>query len=73
MEKTIEAYRRVTASEEFKELERLRIKASHDEAQALFTAEKRGAEIERKKWQKIADENERLIIEIEQLRKMDKT
>ena len=40
--KAISAYHSVTASPEFRELERLRAKARHDEAQALYHAEKKG-------------------------------
>ena len=36
------AYHRITAATEFRELERLRSKARHDEAQALYHAEQRG-------------------------------
>ena len=35
MSETIGAYRQVTASSEFREIERLRSRARHDEAQAL--------------------------------------
>jgi predicted transposase/invertase (TIGR01784 family) len=38
----IAAYRQITVTEEFRELERLRSKARHDEAQALFNAESKG-------------------------------
>ncbi len=38
MEQAINAYRTITASSEFQELERLREKARHDEAQALYNA-----------------------------------
>lgn len=44
MSQAINAYYRITASPEFHELERLREKASHDEAQALHHAEQRGME-----------------------------
>ena len=40
----IKAYYTITASSEFKELERLRAKARHDEAQALYHAEQVGME-----------------------------
>ena len=33
------AYHRITAASEFRELERLRSKARHDEAQALYHAQ----------------------------------
>ena len=42
MNQAINAYHSVTASPEFRELERLRAKALHDEAQALFYAERKG-------------------------------
>jgi predicted transposase/invertase (TIGR01784 family) len=38
----IEAYHQITATSEFQEAERLRFKARHDEAQALYNAERRG-------------------------------
>ena len=43
MEQAISAYYTITASPEFREKERLREKARHDEAQALYHAEQRGA------------------------------
>jgi len=42
LSEAVNAYHSVTASAEFMEMERLRIKAGHDEAQALHNAEKRG-------------------------------
>jgi predicted transposase/invertase (TIGR01784 family) len=45
----IEAYRQVSASDEFRELERMRFKARHDEASALGEARRE----EREKWQSI--------------------
>ena len=39
MEQAISAYYSITASEEFREIERMREKARHDEAQALHNAE----------------------------------
>ena len=41
MSEAIKAYRHVSASNEFKEIERLRSKAKHDEAQALKNAERK--------------------------------
>ena len=61
MSQAIEAYREITAKDEFKELERLREKAGHDEAQALHNAERR----EREKWQTVVAEKD---AEIERLR-----
>ena len=43
MEQAINAYYTITASPEFREVERLREKARHDEAQALYHAEQKGA------------------------------
>ena len=68
MSEAIGAYRHVAASPEFREIERMRSKARHDEAQALRNAEKRGeqrgAEAERQKWQaeieKLRQENAEL-------------
>ena len=42
MEKAIGAYHEITAESMFRESERLRIRASHDEASALGNAERRG-------------------------------
>ena len=42
MEQAINAYQRISASPEFRELERLRSMARHDEASALGEAEERG-------------------------------
>ena len=42
LNQAISAYHNVTASSEFRELERLRAKARHDEAQALYNAERKG-------------------------------
>ena len=42
MNQAIDAYYSITASSEFREMERLRAKARHDEAQALHNAEDRG-------------------------------
>ena len=54
LSEAINAYHSVTASAEFHEMERLRIKASHDEAQALGNARRK----ERKKWQGIVAEKD---------------
>ena len=44
MSEAISAYRAITASPEYRELERLREKAGHDEAQALLHAKIKGRE-----------------------------
>ena len=61
MKQVIEAYRHVSASPEFREIERLRSKARHDEAQALKNAEKHGAEIEREKWVGVVSDKDAAI------------
>ncbi len=42
MSEAIDAYYTITTSPEFQEKERLRAKARHDEAQALYNAENKG-------------------------------
>ncbi|MCL2322364.1 MAG: hypothetical protein FWC47_09695, partial [Oscillospiraceae bacterium] len=62
-------YRSVTASAEFRELERLRSKALHDEAQALYDAEQKGLgrglekgrSEEREKWQSVVADKDSVI------------
>jgi hypothetical protein len=41
MNQAINAYQQATVSPEFRELERLRSKARHDEAQALYNAQRK--------------------------------
>ena len=53
MSEAIKAYNSVTATEEFKNLEWIRRKTMHDEAQAIYSAELRGATVERQKWQDV--------------------
>ncbi|MCL2202622.1 MAG: Rpn family recombination-promoting nuclease/putative transposase [Defluviitaleaceae bacterium] len=60
MSEALQAYRHVAASDEFKEKERMWAKARHDEAQALYNAEQRGAAARDVHWQGVAEENERL-------------
>ena len=43
MSEAISAYHNVTASPEFREIERMRVMAQHDEAQALYNAERKRA------------------------------
>ena len=50
IKQAIGAYRRVTATDEFKELERLRSRARHNEASALGHARREGEKTEREKW-----------------------
>ena len=69
MKQAIEAYRHVSASPEFREIERLRSKARHDEAQALKNAEKRGEERgeERanKKWESLVADSKAALADTE--------
>jgi len=62
MKEAIGAYRHVTATAEFKELERLRSRARHNEASALGHARRE----EREKWQGVVAEKD---AENENLRK----
>ena len=57
MEQAINAYRHITATDEFKEVERLRSLARHNEAAALRHA----AEVEREKWQGVVEEKDAVI------------
>jgi predicted transposase/invertase (TIGR01784 family) len=70
MKEAIGAYRHVSATPEFRELERMRSKAGHDEAQALKNAEqrgeKRGEKRADKKWENVVANKE---AENEKLRK----
>ena len=59
MSEAIKAYRHVAASPEFREKERMRSKARHDEAQALGNAERK----ERKKWQGVVAEKDTALAE----------
>jgi predicted transposase/invertase (TIGR01784 family) len=59
MTQAVNAYHHVAASGEFRELERLREKARHDEAQALANARR----IEREKWQVVLAEKDTALAE----------
>jgi len=69
LSEAVNAYHTVTTSPEYQEYERLMVKASHDEAQALYNAERRGAEKERKKWKSLEEESERINKENERVSK----
>ena len=58
MEQAIGAYRSITATPEFREMERLRSKARHDEAQALHKARLEGARESDEKWQRAIAEKD---------------
>jgi hypothetical protein len=58
MEQAINAYRHITATDAFREMERLRSRARHNEAAALRHARTEGAETERIKWQGVLAERD---------------
>ena len=60
MTEAVQAYRHVTASAEFKEKERLRSRARHDEAQAIKNAQRQRD----KHWQGVVAEKDALIAEL---------
>ena len=68
MEQAISAYEKITVTPEFQEMERLRSRARHNEASALYNAEQRGKAIADAKWQgvvagkdaKLADKDAKL-------------
>jgi len=64
MEQAIGAYRSITATSEFREMERLRSKARHDEAQALHHARCEGAREADEKWQSVVAEKEAAVAEL---------
>ena len=51
MGQAVEAYRGITATDEFRNLEWLRRKTMNDEAQAIYSAELRGEERANERWQ----------------------
>jgi hypothetical protein len=72
MSEAIGAYRHVAASPEFREIERVRSKARHDEAQALRNAERKSERRRDEHWQGVVAEKDAALankdIENEQLR-----
>jgi hypothetical protein len=65
MSQAVAAYRGVTATEEFRNLEWLREKTRRDESNALSYAKKQGAETERAKWQGVMAEKDALIAKLQ--------
>ncbi|MDR1665406.1 MAG: Rpn family recombination-promoting nuclease/putative transposase [Clostridiales bacterium] len=69
MKEAIGAYRHVSATDEFKEIERLRSRARHNEASALGHARREGRaegeQAEREKWQGVVAEKDALIAELQ--------
>ena len=58
MNQAVEAYRGITATDEFRNLEWLRQKTMHDEAQAIYSAELRGEQRANEKWQGVVADKE---------------
>ncbi|MDR2734506.1 MAG: Rpn family recombination-promoting nuclease/putative transposase [Spirochaetota bacterium] len=63
MEQAIEAYRHTKATDEFRELERLRSRARHNEASALDFAERKAEKRVNEKWQAVVAEKDAVIAE----------
>ena len=65
---TDQAYHSVTATDEFRNLEWMRRKTAHDEAQALYSAElrgeQRGEQRSDAKWQDVVADKDALIAEL---------
>jgi hypothetical protein len=65
MQEAIRAYRSITVTPEFLEAERLRSKARHDEAQALFHARQEGhqegARESDEKWKSVVAEKDTIL------------
>ena len=74
MIQAVEAYKSITATEEFKTLEMIREKTRRDEAQAIGNARRLGAEAERQKWQSVVAKRDTAIADqariIAELRKL---
>jgi len=74
MSQAVEAYRGITALDEYKHLEILREMARHDEAQAIHHAEKNAEKRRDEHWQGVVAEKDAVITdkdaEIEKLRKL---
>ncbi|MDR1580126.1 MAG: Rpn family recombination-promoting nuclease/putative transposase [Synergistaceae bacterium] len=58
MNQAIGAYRSITATEEFRTLERMRADARHNEAAALHNARNEGRREESEKWQKVVEKKD---------------
>jgi len=73
MSQAVEAYRGITATEEFQSLEWMRRKMGHDEAQAIRNAERRGEQRRDAHWQDVVAardaEVERLRLQLSELLK----
>jgi predicted transposase/invertase (TIGR01784 family) len=63
MAEAIEAYKHITAEDRFKEIERMRFRARHDEASALAHERREAEQAEREKWQAVVAKNEAELAE----------
>ena len=61
MSEALQAYRHVAASDEFIQMEKMRSKTRHDEAQALRNAERRAAAQRDEHWQGVVADKDVLI------------
>jgi len=64
MQNAIKAYRHVSATEEFRSLERMRSDARRNEASALGHARREGENAEREKWQSVVADKDAQIAEL---------
>jgi len=67
MSQAIGAYRDVVIAPAFKEAERLRSLARHNEASALYNAERKGEKRERAKWESVVADKDARIAELERI------
>jgi len=65
MSEAVGAYRHVAASPEFRNIERMRSKARHDEAQAILNAERRAEKRRDEHWQSVVDEQAAMIADLQ--------
>jgi predicted transposase/invertase (TIGR01784 family) len=72
MQQAIKAYRSITATDEFRTLERMRSDARRNEASALGNARREGAAEERSKWENVVADKDARIAELEALLKKNK-
>jgi hypothetical protein len=64
MTEAIKAYQSIVVSPEFREVERLRAKARHDEAQAIWNVERKAEERTNAKWEGVVADKDTLIAEL---------
>ena len=65
VKQAIGAYREIVASPEFRELERLRADARHNEASALLNAERKAEKAEREKWQGVVADKDAALADMD--------